>query len=99
MPKIFFKQGYLGTSNHYLPNKVPFYSFKYPFPFFGRLSMILDYSLFGLGILDIDTQLNFLELKLIKILLNPANALWKGSSDPSLLVGGMKFFKFIEFLL
>ena len=61
--------------------------------------MILDYSLFGLGILDIDTQLNFLELKLIKILLNPANALWKGSSDPILLVGGMKFFKFIEFLL
>ena len=39
----------------------------------------LDYSLCGLGILDIDTQLNFLEIKWIYILLNPTNALWKGS--------------------
>ena len=39
----------------------------------------LDYSLCGLGILDIDTQLNVLEIKWIYMLLNPTNALWKGS--------------------
>ena len=39
----------------------------------------LDYSLCGLGILDIDTQLNFLDIKWIYMLLNPTNALWKGS--------------------
>ena len=39
----------------------------------------LDYSLCGLGILDIDTQLNFLEIKWIYMLLNPTYALWKGS--------------------
>ena len=33
--------------------------------------MILDYSLSGLGILHIGTQLHFLELNLILILLNP----------------------------
>ena len=31
-----------------------------------------------LGILDIDTQLNSLELKWIQRLLNPTNTLWKG---------------------
>ena len=30
-----------------------------------------------LDILDIDTQLNFLKIKLIQKLLNPTNALWK----------------------
>ena len=39
----------------------------------------LHYSLWGPGILGIDTQLNFLEIKWIYILLNPTNALWKGS--------------------
>ena len=32
----------------------------------------------GLGILDVDTQLNSLELLWIQRLLNPTNALWKG---------------------
>ena len=45
--------------------------------------MNLDNSLCGLGILDIDTQLNFLEIKWIYIILNPANALWKGSHQCS----------------
>ena len=31
----------------------------------------------GLGILDIDTQLNSLKTKWIQRLLNPTNALWK----------------------
>ena len=31
----------------------------------------------GLGILDIDTQLNSLKIKLIQRLLNPTNAIWK----------------------
>ena len=68
-----------------------------PFFVFRKFPYDLDYSLCGLGILDIDTQLNFLEIKWIYKLLNPANTLWKGShqcsqgsqnlfSDPSLLV-------------
>ena len=90
MPKTFLKYRYLGTSTCYLRNKVPFFVFR-------KFSYDLDYSLCGLGILDIDTQLKFLEIKWIYKLLNPANALWKGShqcsqgsqnlfSDPSLLV-------------
>ena len=39
----------------------------------------LDYSLCGLGILDADTQLNFVEIIWIYILLKPTNALWKDS--------------------
>ena len=31
----------------------------------------------GLGILDIETQLNSLKIKWIQRLLNPTNALWK----------------------
>ena len=31
----------------------------------------------GLGILDIDTQLNYIKIKWIQRLLNPTNALWK----------------------
>ena len=31
----------------------------------------------GIGILDIDTQLNFLKTKWIQKLLNPTNAFWK----------------------
>ena len=50
-----------------------------PFFVFRTLPYDLDYSLFGLGILDIDTQLNFLEIKWIYILLNPGNTVWKGS--------------------
>ena len=71
----------------------------------------LHYSLWGPGILGIDTQLNFLEIKWIYILLNPTNALWKGSHQfpqgslkacflitaLSPLGGGTKFSKFIEF--
>ena len=70
----------------------------------------MPFSLCGLGVLDIDTQLNFLEIEWIYILLNPINALWKVSyqcsqgsqnlfSDPSPLGGGIKFCKFIEFPL
>ena len=59
MSKMFFKYGYLSTNNHYLPNKVPFYSFQNHFLFFRHFPMILDYSLCGLGILNVDTQLYF----------------------------------------
>ena len=31
----------------------------------------------GLGILDIDTQLNYIKIKWIQRLLNPTNALWR----------------------
>ena len=50
-----------------------------PFFVFRTLPYDLDYSLCGLGILDIDTQLNVLEIKWIYISLNTANALWEGS--------------------
>ena len=55
------------------------YQTKCPFSVFPMLPYDLDYSLCGLGILDMDTQLNFLEIKWIYILLNPTNTLWKGS--------------------
>ena len=54
------------------------YQTKCSFFVFRTLPYDLDYSLCGLGILDIDTQLNCLEIKWIYILLNPTNALWKG---------------------
>ena len=41
------------------------YQTKYPFFIFRRLPYDLDYSLCGLGILDIDTELNFLEIEWI----------------------------------
>ena len=55
------------------------YQTKCSFLVFPMLPYDLDYSLCGLGISDIDTQLNFLEIKWIYILLNPTNPLWKGS--------------------
>ena len=39
-----------------------------------QTSQILRHSL---DVLDIDTQLNYLKIKLIQILLNPTNSLWK----------------------
>ena len=53
------------------------------FIIFRTLPYDLDYSLCGLGILDIDTQSHVLEIKWIYVLLNPANGLWKGSHQCS----------------
>ena len=63
MPKMFFKQGYLSTNNHYLPKKQPFTVLSAFFLFFRRFPMILEYSLCELGILGIDTQLNVLVIE------------------------------------
>ena len=45
MPKIFFKQGYLSNSNHYLPKKCPFTVLGAVFLFFECFPVILDYCL------------------------------------------------------
>ena len=72
MPKTFFKEGYLST--------VPaIYQTRCSFSAFRTLPYDPDYSLCGLGMLDIDTQLNVLEIKWSYTSLNPANALWEGS--------------------
>ena len=52
-------------------SQIPLYKLSY-------IGQIYTIPKLGLGILDIDTQLNSLELQWILRLLNPTNAFWKG---------------------
>ena len=61
MPKKFFKGIFRGT----LLLAPAIYQTKCPFFVFRTFPYDLDYSLCGLRILDIDTELNFLEIKWI----------------------------------